>query len=370
LDNAIELTADVYLKRTKDLLLDLPLPSYAGTSGAGAVTAPLVNLGDLQNKGFELTLKTATMKRKEFQWMTSAVFSLNRNKILSLVNKDAIITRGPVSQTMEGKTIGMMYGYVVEGMFNSEADFYKRDAQGNFVTDDLGERIPVALPEEAEGVIAPNRVWVGDYKFKDINSDGVINEKDRTIIGNAQPKFQYGLTNDFTYRGFDLSIFLQGVYGNDVYNSTRAQFESPAHLQGLLRTVTNYARVEVIDPDLEDGDQVLSNVRVTNPGTLIPRMTTALGRNSNFRPSNLYVEDGSYLRIKNVTLGYRLPERLVRKIKLQSVRAYISAQNLHTFTKYTGYDPEVGGYSALEFGIDYGRYPTPRIYTFGLNIDL
>jgi len=368
-NNRIELIADVYVKKTNNLLLDLPLPSYAGTSGAGAVASPLVNLGDLENKGLELTLRTINLNG-DFKWNTNLVFSMNRNKVLNLVNNDAIITRGPVSQTTVGESIGMMYGYVVEGMFNKEADFYKKDAQGNFLTDDFGNKIQVALPVEAEGTIAPNRTWVGDYKFKDINQDGVIDEKDRAIIGNPQPKFQYGITNDFSYKGFDLSIFLQGVYGNQVYNNYRAQFENPAHLQGLLQSVTNYARIETIDPNLENADQILSNVQVTNPGTTIPRVTTALGRNSNFRPSNLYVEDGSYLRIKNVTLGYNLPEKFAKKIMLQGLRAYVNVQNLYTFTKYSGYDPEVGGNSALEFGVEYGRYPSPRIYTFGLNLDL
>lgn len=368
-NNRIELIADVYKKRTNNLLLDLPLPSYAGTSGAGSVASPLVNLGNLENKGIELTLRTVNLNG-DFKWNTSAVFSTNKNKVLNLVNNDAIITRGPVSQTMVGESIGMMYGYVVEGMFNSEADFYKQDAQGNFLMDDSGNRIQVALPKESEATIAPNRTWVGDYKFKDMNEDGVIDEKDRTVIGNPQPKFQYGLTNDFSYKGFDLSIFLQGVYGNDVYNTLRGRFEDPSYQQGLLNTVTNYARIETIDPSLDNADQIIGNVRISNPGTTIARMTTSWGRNSNFRPSNLYVEDGSYLRIKNVTLGYTIPEKFAKKIHLRGVRAYINIQNLHTFTKYSGYDPEVGGASALEFGIEYGRYPTPRIYTFGLNLDL
>jgi TonB-linked SusC/RagA family outer membrane protein len=365
--NRIEFFAEAYIKRTNDLLLDLPLPSYAGTTGGGAIGAPLVNLGDLENKGLEFTLNTVNIDNGDFSWRTNLIYSINRNKVLSLVNEDAIITRGPVSQTMVGEPIGMMYGYVVEGMFNTEADFYQPNGD------------QVALPQDVNGQIAPNTVWVGDYRFKDINADGVINEEDRTIIGNPQPKFQYGLTNGFTYKGFDLSIFLQGVYGNDVYNTLRPEFENPSNLQGLFTNVTNYARIEVIDPNLTvnptDGatnepNQILSNVRVSNTGTMIPRMTTSNGLNANYRASDRFVEDGSYLRIKNVSLGYNLPSNLTENIGLEALRVYVNAQNIYTFTKYSGYDPEVGGSSALEFGVDYGRYPTPRIITFGLDINL
>lgn len=220
--------------------------------------------------------------------------------------------------------------------------------------------------------------WYGDYKFKDLNGDGIITEQDRTIIGNPQPKFQFGVTNSLSYKGFDFSLFLQGVFGNKVYNTLRTSFENPNNLQGLLRTVNDYAKLEVINPaltvDPADGatkaaNQIPSNVRVSNPGTMIPRMTTS-GLNGNYRNSDRFIEDGSYLRVKNITLGYNVPSRLVGKVGVKSIRTYINIQNLHTFTKYSGYDPEIGGPNNLDFGTDYGRYPTPRVYTFGLNLNL
>lgn len=375
----VEVIADAYLKRTNDLLLRLPLPSYAGTTGAGAISAPLVNLGDLENKGFELTINTVNMDKGDFKWRTSLIYSLNRNRVVSLVNKDALIASGVVSQTRVGQPIGIMYGYQVDGMFNQLSDFYQKDAQGNILKNESGQPLKVALPKEVNGQISPDRVWLGDYRFKDLNNDGVIDEKDRTIIGNPQPKFQYGFTNNFSYKGFDLSIFLQGVYGNQIYNTLRTEFENPSSLQGLLKTVTNYAKLTVINPaltvDPADGvtrnpDQIPSNVIVSNPGTLIPRMTTSNGLNANYRASDRFVEDGSYMRIKNISLGYNLPKGLLSKMHMNAIRAYVNVQNLYTFTKYSGYDPEVGGNSALEFGVESGRYPTPRIFTFGLNASL
>jgi hypothetical protein len=247
------------------------------------------------------------------------------------------------------------------------------------VLDTVGNRVLVALPENADS-IAVSRVWVGDYKFRDINGDSVINESDRTFIGDPNPKFTFGFNTRLSYKNFDLSINVYGTYGNKIYNWTRMNFENPNTNRGVFRSVKDYARIGVYDPDMTavdpatgetiPADQIISNVYVQNEGTDIPRLTN-YSANANNRISDRFVEDGSYLRIRNLVLGYSIPSRITGKLKIDGIRVYINFQNLYTFSKYKGYDPEVGSINQnmLLTGIDNGRYPSQRIYTFGLNVN-
>ena len=250
-------------------------------------------------------------------------------------------------------------------MFKEENDFYQRDADGNFLLDKNGNRLPVALPEDQH--IAEDEVWVGDYIFEDLNGDGVIDEQDRTYLGNPEPKFSYGFNNTFTYKGFDLNVFINGVYGNELVNLFRQDFTNPMRNSNLLKEATGIARVELIDPN---SPNEIWNVRVANPESAkVQRLNTADG-NDNNRMSSRFVEDGSYLRIKNISLGYTFPQKWTRKWQIENLRVYMNIQNAFTFTSYKGYDPEVGAYNynVLLRGVDYARYPSQRIYTFGLNL--
>ena len=222
-------------------------------------------------------------------------------------------------------------------------------------------------------------MWVGDIKYKDINNDGVINEQDRTDIGSPFPLFTFGWTNTFRYKNWDLSIFLNGSYGNKVlnYNALTLTHMNSAWTN-QLRSIADRAQLVPIDPDkVYDGTgnmnnwyDDITNVKVANPGTKTPRPTTD-DPNDNDRISTRYVEDGSYLRIKNISLGYTLPKSLLQKAKIENVRVYCNIQNLYTFTKYTGYDPEVGASTqdatGLTYGVDNGRYPSPTLYSFGVS---
>jgi len=206
----------------------------------------------------------------------------------------------------------------------------------------------------------------------------VINQDDRTFIGNPTPDFQYGVTNRFRYQSFDLSVFVNGNYGNEILSQLRRQTEDPAADQGMLETVFDYARIGKIDPD---GPNALGNLEVKNPGTTVPRITDT-DPNDNQRVSTRFIEDGSYLRIQNVTLGYTLPPDLTGRFSLRQMRVYATVENLHTFTGYSGYDPEVGAVTSdaaqdtgvaddpLLRGIDTGRYPTPRTFTLGVSVGL
>ena len=260
------------------------------------------------------------------------------------------------------------YGYEVVGVYESLEDI---------------ENSPKAEKYPADGVFnRSNTVWVGDLKFKDVNEDGVIDTKDRTDLGSPLPKFTFGWNNTFRYKNFDLNIFINGSYGNKVMNYTLlaggsggiGTMRSPWVNQNVTATA-NHAQLVPIDADKAyDGTNWyddISNVRVANSGTKTPRPTLS-DPNDNDRISSRFVEDGSYIRIKNIALGYTFPKKWISKAKIENLRLYANIQNLYTFTKYTGYDPEVGASTqdstGLTYGLDNGRYPTPTTYSFGLNI--
>lgn len=209
---------------------------------------------------------------------------------------------------------------------------------------------------------------IGDYIFEDINKDGVIDEEDRSFIGNPEPDFTYGIGNTFSYKGFDLSIYLSGSYGNEVVNWVRKDLENPRENTNLLKDALDYAQLELIH---SDGPDDYRNIKIIGGDPHACRMASSSASNtSNYRFSDKFVEDGSYLRIQSISLGYTLPQKWVTKVGLQNMKIYCNLQNVYTFTKYKGYDPEIGSANqdALLTGFDNYRYPTPRIYTFGLNL--
>jgi TonB-linked SusC/RagA family outer membrane protein len=373
LESKINLTVDAYYKRSDDMLMGMQLPSYMGTQGNGssALAAPKGNYGSIENKGFEITLDTHPISTSSFSWDSNLQFSFNRNKLLGLdgTSNAALVGYGQWSDVVcvseIGKPLYNFYGYVVEGVYESYEDIMNSPKPEKFPADGVFDR--------------RNTVWVGDIKYKDINNDGVINEQDRTDIGSPFPLFTFGWTNTFRYKNWDLSIFLNGSYGNKVlnYNALTLTHMNSAWTN-QLRSIADRAQLVPIDPDkVYDGTgnmnswyDDITNVKVANPGTKTPRPTTD-DPNDNDRISTRYVEDGSYLRIKNITLGYTLPKSLLQKAKIENVRVYCNIQNLYTFTKYTGYDPEVGASTqdatGLTYGVDNGRYPSPTLYSFGVS---
>jgi TonB-linked SusC/RagA family outer membrane protein len=363
----IELVADLYYKKTDNLLLQLPLPAYLGSAGQGAASNPWGNVGSIENKGVEITLNTTNITNKDFQWTSNIVFSLNRNKVVSLDTESSTIektyqpssTNYIVTKTVVGEPIGQFWGYKVIGRFDNPTDFYKHDANGNVVQ--------VAIPEG--NTISPESTWLGDYIFEDVNGDGVINSEDCTFIGNPEPKFTWGFGNTFSYKNFDLNLFFSGSYGNKALNLTRMYIEDPRLNSNILKSSLNYAVVSVIDPSLPSDDY--RNCYVSNASSTTMPALQRSDKNANYtRISDLLIEDASYIRLQNLSFGYTLPKNLVRKAYLENVRVYFNCQNVFTLTKYKGLDPEVGAMygDALMTGVDYGRYPSPRIYTFGINL--
>lgn len=218
--------------------------------------------------------------------------------------------------------------------------------------------------------VSPNSIWVGDIKYKDMNGDGIIDVRDQTNIGNPWPKFSFGFTNTFTYKGLDLNILLTGSFGNKIYNYMRFINTNPNNIylgRNLLKETFGYAKIE--------GDA--TDAHLTNPGTDIPRISGSDVNGNGARFTDKFVEDGSYIRIKSIQLGYSLPKTILSKLSvIQGVRLALGVQNMATFTKYKGFDPEVGAYvgrdvspTSQSIGVDYGRYPLTPVYTFNLGVD-
>lgn len=371
-DGRLNLTVDAYYKKSDDMLMSMQLPSYMGTQGNGSskLQAPKGNYGSIENKGLEITLDAHPVQLKNFSWDSNFQISFNKNKLLSLSDTENATLVGygqwgdVVCVSKIGKPLYNFYGYKVEGVYKDLDDIQNSAKPAKYPSDGVFSR--------------GNTVWVGDIKYKDVDENGIIDERDRTDLGSPLPKFTFGWTNTFRYKNLDLSIFLNGSYGNKVmnYNSLTLTHMNSTWTNQLQSVVSKRARLEPIDPTIvyADGSKWfdhIDNVRVKNPGTKIPH-TSINDPNDNDRISDRYVEDGSFLRIKNITLGYTFPKALLNKAKIENLRVYVNIQNLYTFTKYTGYDPEVGASTqdstGLTYGLDNGRYPSPAMYSFGLNI--
>lgn len=377
LNNRIEFILDVYLKKTDNLLMQAALPSYVINNDYMGMSAPWVNTGSIQNKGIEFTLNTVNLNKHDWQWRTGATLSINRNKLTGLNSENSTIsgTIGTNTYTLSsvGGAVGRFYGYKVIGMFKNESDFYQKNNRGEFLLDAAGNRVPVARPVDSQGNLLPiaqNKIWVGDYIFEDINGDGKITEADRTYIGNPNPDFTFGLNNVITWKNFELSIFINGSVGGDIYNLVAQEHTDPQKYGNMLSKVSNYAQVALLDPNGSATD--ISNVYVSNAGTASVQRISAAGssQNDNNRISDRFVENGSYLRLKTLSLAWNLPNRWLKPFGIDWLQVYGNISNLFTITGYDGYDPEIGaaGQSVILQGIDNYRYPSQRIYTFGLKM--
>jgi TonB-linked SusC/RagA family outer membrane protein len=361
--NRINIEFDYYVKNTDNLLLDNPLPWYMGTNGTGSVGSPQVNIGTLQNKGWGITINTVNINNKKLRWESNLNLSSFKTKIKKFYSETAFIDRTSwwledwTQRSAVGQAPWLFRGYVEEGVFGSIEEIENSPVP----VDNNGNRLPI---DQANGL------WVGDIKFRDINGDGIIDEKDQTTIGNPWPKLFAGFTNSFSYKGFDLSILITATYGNDIYNYISKVNSNPNNInlsRNLLVGVMDYAK-----PHTDNSGKVV----LQNPGTDVPRIS--YGPNNNHaRPTSKWVEDGSFIRLKNVTLTYNLPVSLIAKQRIvKGARMSISGQNIFTLTNYSGLDPEVGAYVGRDasaanqaIGLDFGRYPLTPVYAFTIGLD-
>lgn len=323
INNRVKLGIDAYIKNTKDMLVPQSVPV---TSGYSDIYVPYINAGEIQNKGIEAILSSKNIEKDNFTWDSDIVFSYNRNEVID-INSDTPLIRGGIglnynlARIQNGYPIDVFYGFVHDGIFQSQADVDNSAVQ-------------------VMGTSTSNSTSPGDIRFKDLNSDGIINDADRTFIGDPNPDFTFSLNNTFILGDFSLNIFFQGVYGNDIFNANKIFMEGMSITTNQLNSVLD---------------------RWTGPGTsnFIPRAVFG-DPNNNSRVSSRYIEDGSYLRMKNITLSYNLPSNIFGSKTLEHSKIYVTGHNLLTFTNYSGLDPEV-----TIGGIDNNLYPTTKTVSVG-----
>ncbi|MBF6628103.1 MAG: TonB-dependent receptor [Proteiniphilum sp.] len=320
LGQRLNVTLDAYLKNTSDMLVPMSVPI---TTGYSDIYVPSINAGEVQNRGVELTLSSRNLT-SAVKWDTDFNISYNQNEVMKMNDGIALFTGGDINMTKvqvstEGKPVNTFYGYVTNGLFQTEQE-----------VDDYAVQV--------SGGTAP-----GDIRFLDLDNNGVINADDRTYIGNPFPNWSFSMNNSLSYKDFDLQIFFQGIADADIYNANRIWQESMSIPQNQTT-------------------KVLDRWRGEGTSNTVPRAVYS-DPNMNVRHSDRFIEDGSYLRLKNLTLGYTLPAALAQKVQLSTARLYLSCQNLFTLINYSGFDPEVGA-----GGVDMGTYPVTRTVSLGVNI--
>ena len=323
-DNRLTVGTDYYSRKTTDLLLNVPSPTITGFGSA------YQNIGKVDNWGLEFNVGANIINNSDFSWLVNANLSLNRNEVKALGPAGDPIyytaqTSGQGHVLKIGYPLGTFYGFDHLGVYMNQKMFDEN-------------------PKEATSN-------VGDAMYRDVNDDGVITSADRTEIGNAEPDFYYGINNTFSYKNFDLGILIQGSYGGEILNIGKRYYENLEGNQNQLRTVLNRWKSEE-----EPGD-----------GWMPRAYANPTGQTS--QVSSRWVEDGSYLRLNNVTLGYSFSNRILSRVNIENLRIYLSAQNPITITKYSGFNPEVNtSENTVTPGSDHGIYPTSKSYSFGLNI--
>ena len=345
LDNRLNVTADFFIKNTKDLLLAQSLAQATG------FTSQWQNIGKIQNRGIELSITSTNIQTKDFTWNTNFNISFIRNELKALADGAShMYARSGFDSNFTGydyiakvgESLGLIYGYEFDGVYQYD-DFYT-DTDGKLVLKPgvtQNSRYSTGVKGE------PNGARPGAVKYKDQDGDGDITTKDRTVIGNAMPKWFGGITNTFEYKGFDLSFMFQFNYGNDIYNATR-----------LYATQTRSGRRNMLA-------EVADRWTPTNASNSVPSTKGYITNDVYSR----FVEDGSFLRLKNLTLGYTLPKKWTNKFHASRLRVYVTGQNLFCLNNYSGYDPEVNSLNnPMMPGLDWGAYPKSRVFTVGLDL--
>ncbi|MDG2431644.1 MAG: TonB-dependent receptor, partial [Flavobacterium sp.] len=332
-DNKVKLDFDYYIKRSSDFLTK----QINDESNQSALNF-FLNTGEIVTKGVDISLNTTNIETADFSWNSSIIFSKYNNELTSFqgLGKSLLgkvqFDLYTITRTTEGQPVGQFYGYITDGIFRNAKDLQ-------------------------EGPIQEAGTGIGDIRFKDLDGDGEITARDQAPIGSAIPDFTYAITNNFKYKNFNLSVVLQGSQGNEIYNFTRH------YIDGIYPGFGDrYGNVSTqVNNAFEVG---------VNENTNVPRITLN-DPNGNGRISDRFVEDGSYLRIQNVSFGYDLPTEIFGKSIFTKAKIYLNVQNLHTFTKYSGFDPALGNLdqNVILSGIDLGRYPVPRTTSIGVNLE-
>jgi len=355
--NHIDGSFDYFDKTSNHFLFQKPLPNFLlggpndyGDNPAG-IAAPFINAGEIENKGFEVSLNSRNINSKNFTWNTNLTLSHYDNKVVSLSGAPAIFSQLVQSyinisptQTIVGYPEGEFFGYKVQGVIKNQSQLQYLSTHPQNVTGTTPQVV-----SNGQG----NTIWLGDLQYQDTNNDGKVDSKDQVPLGSPQPNFTYSITNTFTFKQFDLKIFFYGSQGGKVLDVLEYQ---TAGLSGLYQ------------------NQLASSSSYwtpSNPNSNIPAPRSGIG-NPNLVMSDRFLESASFLRLQNVRFGYNLPEKLAKRVALNSLKIYVSGQNIFVISSYPGLDPEVGSFNQnpLLSNIDLGRYPSPRVFTLGINAQL
>ena len=325
-NHIVDITIDGYIKNTEDMLVPQTVPV---TSGYSDIFVPFINAGEIKNSGIETVVTTRNIDKEKFKWTTDFVFAYNKNEVID-INSDAPLLTGGIglnynlARIQPGYPINVFYGFVQDGIFQTQNDVSNWAVQ-------------------TPGTNPASSTSAGDIRFKDLNSDGLINDNDRTFIGNPNPRFTYSLNNIFNIGNFDIAIFIQGVQGNDIFNANRLFTEN-------MSVTTNQST------------EVLNRWNGAGSSNNMPRAVFG-DPNNNTRQSTRYIEDGSYVRLKNVNISYNVPLDAFKSKVFNALKLYVSEQNIFTITNYSGFDPEVG-----VNGIDNNIYPVSRTFILGATL--
>ena len=324
----LDVILDVWNKKTRDLLLQLPIPATNGIEAA----PPTVNIAEMINAGVDIQVITRGNVVGDLKYELNVTAGTLKNEISSLAPGLTYLTtvnpgyRGltPIRNQL-GQSISAFFGYQVTGLFQTA--------------------------EEVAGAPAQDGKGVGRFRYADINKDGKIDDKDRTYLGSPVPKFSGGIGLTLTYKNIDLTAYANGVFGNKIFNASKWFTDFFPSFQGAAIS-----------------ERVKDSWSTSNRGATIPIFETASNFSTNTQANSFYIEDGSYVRLQNLGIGYTLPATVLAKLKITRLRVFASANNLLTITKYEGLDPSVGGNADTQFGIDVGNYPLTRSVNFGVNV--
>ncbi len=365
-NSRLNLSVDWYNNESSNLLISNKIPTSTG------YTNQIQNLGSIRNRGVEFVLNTTNIQTKDFTWTTDFNIAFNRSKVLDLYGSNDLTYfiqdyESRMGYKIEvGKPLGQYYGLIYDGIYTT--DDFTQNTDGTYT---LNDDVPYLKGSTR------SKVKVGDVKYKaiagetDSNGKPVFSVNDRTVMGSAQPKFTGGMNNTFRYKGFDMTLFFNFVYGNKVFNMSTQRFIGPYLAnQNTLAKMAN--RFTLIDPTTGKESTDLARLAELNPNQYSSSILWNISSNNKTvvsDNSSYYLEDGSYLRLNTITLGYTLPKKLIQKARISNLRVYCTLNNIHTFTDYTGYDPEVSASgSALTPGVDNSSYPRSKSWVLGINL--
>jgi TonB-linked SusC/RagA family outer membrane protein len=366
----VNLSLDYYNNTSDNLLIKQSIAKSSGYNDQ------FQNIGSIRNRGFEFVLNTVNLRTSGgFEWRSDLNMSFNKSKVLSLYGDPEAWMKVDVDSRMElivreGEPLGQFYGYKYAGIYTT--DDFNQNTDGTYSLKN-GVVRKSGLTAAQIAAIKP-----GDIKFEDVTGqtdeagNPVWSDADRTVIGNAEPLFFGGFNNTFAYKGFDLTVFMNFSYGNDVFNMNTQRYVGP-YFANQNATANMINRFVLVDPATGKESTDLTRLAELNPNQYDNRAIWSLNAankdNATVEKTDYNIENGSYLRISNVTLGYTLPTHLVRKASINSARVYVTANNLYTFTNYTGFDPDVSSESTLlKRGIDNSAYPRTSSYVVGVNL--